>query len=114
MAGRVAEVAAAVDPASRTLTVKVDIGAKGLRSGVFGRAYFPVGVRQGLLVPKGAVVERGALTSVWVAGKDNIVRMRLVKTGQAVDDRIEVLSGLSAGERVVVGGAEKVVDGAKI
>jgi RND family efflux transporter MFP subunit len=114
MAGKIAEVAAAAEPASRTLTVKIDIDAKGLHSGIFGRASFPVGTRQGLLVPKGAVIERGALTSVWVAGKENIVRMRLVKTGEAVGDRIEVLSGLSAGERVVVGGAEKVVDGCKI
>jgi len=40
--------------------------------------------------------------------------MRLVKVGTAVSDRVEVLAGLSAGERVVVGGVEKVVDGAKV
>jgi multidrug efflux system membrane fusion protein len=114
LAGRVAAVVPSVDPASRTFIIKVEINAKGLRSGVFGRAYFPAGTRRGLLVPKTAVSERGALTMVWVVGKDNIVRMRLVKIGQAAADRIEVLAGLSSGERVVVSGLEKVVDGAKI
>jgi multidrug efflux system membrane fusion protein len=112
--GKVAEVVPAADPASRTITVKIDVNAKGLRSGIFGRAYFPGPSRQGLLVPKSAVVERGALTSVWVVGKDNVVGMRLVKAGQLVAGRVEILSGLSAGERIVVSGVEKVVDGARV
>lgn len=112
--GRVAEVVPAVDPASRTFTVKVDISGSGVRSGSYGRALFPVGMRRGLLVPKSAVVERGALTSVWVVDKDNVARMRLVKVGQALDSRVEVLAGLSAGERIVTAGMERVVDGAKI
>ena len=114
LAGRVAEVVPTVDPASRTFIIKVEINAKGLRSGIFGRAYFPIGTRKGLLVPKSAVVERGALTMVWVAGPDNIARMRLIKIGKEGSDRVEVLAGFSAGERVVVGGVEKVVDGARI
>jgi RND family efflux transporter MFP subunit len=114
MTGRVAEVVPTVDPASRTFTVKVDIAARGLRSGMYGRAYFPVGERSVLLVPKGAVVERGALTSVWVVGPGNMARMRLVKVGRAAGDRVEILAGLSAGEQVVAAGVEKVVDGAKI
>lgn len=114
MTGRVAEVVPTVDPASRTFTVKVDIAAKGLRSGMYGKAYFPVGDKSALLVPKGAVVERGALTSVWVVGAGNVARMRLVKMGRTADGRVEVLAGLSAGEKVVTAGVEKVVDGARI
>jgi RND family efflux transporter MFP subunit len=114
MAGRVAEVVPTIDPASRTFIVKVDIAARGLRSGMYGRASFPVGERQALLVPKGAVVERGALTSVWVVDSRNVARMRLVKRGRATGDRAEILAGLSAGEKVVTAGVEKVVDGAQI
>lgn len=112
--GRVAEVVPMVDPASRTFTVKVDLNASGLRSGMFGRAGFPVGTREGLLAPKGAIVERGALTSVWVVGQENIARMRLIRPGRTIGERIEILSGLSAGERIVVGGVEKVMDGCRI
>ena len=114
MSGKVAEVVPAVDPASRTFIVKIDVEAKGVRSGVYGRALFPVGSRTAVSVPKSALVVRGALTSVWAVGKDNVARMRLVKAGQSLGDRVEVLSGLSEGERVVVNGIEKVVDGARI
>ena len=114
MKGRVAEVVPAVDAASRTFTVKVDVAGQGLRSGVFGRARFAGGMRQGIMIPRGALVERGALTSVWVVEKDGSARMRLVKTGAAAGERVEILAGLAPGERIVVGGVEKIVDGSKL
>jgi membrane fusion protein, multidrug efflux system len=112
--GRVAELVPVVDPLSRTFTAKVDIAAKGLRSGLFGRAQIPVGSRKSLLVPKSALFERGALTLVWVVDRENRLRLRLVKAGKGEAERVEILTGLSAGERVVSGGLEKVVDGAKV
>lgn len=110
----VSEIVPRVDPVSRTFTVKLDLAVKGMRSGQFGRALLRVGERQGLLVPKSAVLERGQLTFVWVVDGGNIARMRLVKPGTVVDGRVEILAGLSAGERVVVGGMERVVDGARV
>jgi RND family efflux transporter MFP subunit len=112
--GRVAEVTPAVDPASRTFVVKVDLAGKGVRSGMYGHARFPVGSQPGLLVPRQAVLERGSLTYVWAVGPDSTARMRLVKTGRTVGERVEVLSGLSAGERVVASGVERVTDGARV
>lgn len=112
--GRVSEVVPMVDPGSRTFTVKIDLPAGGLRSGSYGKALFRVGSRQGVAVPAAAVVERGALTSVWVVSGEGIARLRLVKLGATLDGRVEVLSGLSAGERIVTAGAERVSDGAKV
>jgi RND family efflux transporter MFP subunit len=112
--GQIAELVPVVDPLSRTFTAKVDIAAKGLRSGLYGRAQIAVGSRKSLLVPKSAIFERGSLTLVWVVDKENRVRLRLVKAGKGEAERVEILSGLSAGERVVSGGLEKVVDGAKV
>jgi RND family efflux transporter MFP subunit len=114
LTGTVIEIVPTVDPVSRTFTVKLEIPAKGRHSGQFGRALLPVGEKQGLLVPKTAVMERGQLTFVWVVDDGNIARMRLVKSGTALADRIEILTGLSAGERIVVGGTEKVTDGAQV
>lgn len=113
-AARISEVVPAVEPASRSFTVKIDLPGDGFRSGMYGRAFFRAGTREGFLVPKTALVERGALSMVWVAGRDNAVRMRLVKPGRVVGDRIEILSGLSAGDRVVAGGGERLVDGARV
>ncbi|MGA7826956.1 MAG: efflux RND transporter periplasmic adaptor subunit [Geobacteraceae bacterium] len=112
--GTVVEIVPRVDPVSRTFTVKLEISAKGLHSGQFGRALLPVGEKQGLLIPKKAVLERGELTYVWVVDDGNIAHLRLVKPGTAFVDRVEILAGLSAGERIVVGGMEKVTDGARV
>lgn len=114
VSGKVVEIVPRVDPVSRTFVVKLDVPSSGLRSGRFGRALFPVGEKLAILVPRAALVERGQLVSVWVVDGGNIARMRLVKPGAAHGDRVEVVAGLAAGERIVVGGAEKVVDGARI
>lgn len=112
--GRVAEVVPAADPASRTFTAKVDLSGAGVKSGMFGRVFLPTGERKGILVPRSAVVERGALNSVWVVDGRGIARMRLVKPGVVQGDRVEILAGLAEGERVAVGGVEKVVEGAEV
>jgi RND family efflux transporter MFP subunit len=112
--GKVAEIVPTVDPVSRTFTLKLDLPAKGLRSGQFGRAQLRIGETQGLLVPQKAVLERGQLTFVWVVDNGNIARMRLVKPGTVIAGRVEILAGLSAGERIVVAGMDKVVDGARV
>jgi len=111
----ISETVPSADPASRTFSAKIDLGQKGLKSGMFGRGAISHGSAVNrMLVPKLSIVERGALTSVWVVGKDNVARMRLVKVGKTVGDRVEILSGLSDGERVVVDGAVKVKEGSRV
>lgn len=110
----VVEVVPVVDPASRSFTVKITVAAKGVRSGAYGRAWFPLGSVKGILLPKTALVERSALTSVWVVDAGNIARMRLVKPGRAIGGRVEILTGLSAGEKVAVAGIDTITDGAKV
>jgi RND family efflux transporter MFP subunit len=112
---RVTEVVPTSDPASRTYTAKVAIPQKGVRSGMFGRGSIALGSSvKGVRVPRSAVFERGALTAVWSVGTDEIVRMRLVKTGRVVGDSIEILSGLADADRIVTVGMEKAVDGARL
>lgn len=112
---RIAEVVPSADPASRTFTVKIPLRQKGLKSGMFGRGVINLGTRiKGILVSKRGVVEHGSMTSVWVVGQDGIARMRLVKAGKAVGEKVEILSGLTEGERVVASGVEKVSEGARI
>lgn len=112
---RIAEIVPTSDPGSRTFTAKIPLSAKGIRSGMFGRGSIALGNSQkGMQIPHAAVFERGALTAVWSVGSDDIVRMRLVKTGRTHGNMIEILSGLSNGDRIVVAGMEKAVDGARI
>jgi membrane fusion protein, multidrug efflux system len=113
--GRVAEMIPAADPASRSVTVKLDLPAQpGLRSGMFGRARFPAGERKAVLVPAPALVDRGQLTGVYVVDAQNVARLRLVTTAERGGARVEILSGLNAGERVVTEGVERVTDGGRL
>ena len=111
---RVSEVVPEVDAASRSSTVKIDLPAvPQLRSGMFGRAFFPLGSRTVVVVPASAIVERGQLQSVFVA-EEGTARTRLVTTGQREKDVVEVLSGLSAGERIVTPIPAGLQDGARL
>jgi RND family efflux transporter MFP subunit len=114
VSGRVAEVVPSVDSATRSFTVKIDLPAlPGLRSGMFGRAGFAAGKRTALLVPQAAVLERGQIRSVYVIEGDT-ARLRFVTLGERRNDRREVLSGLTAGERIIVMPAPLLADGARV
>jgi RND family efflux transporter MFP subunit len=117
--GRVAEIVPASDPTTRTYTVKLDLAPAGihpantLRSGFFGKALFPDANRKALLVPESAVIRKGQLDGVYLVQNDVCV-FRLVKTGKRDGDRVEILSGLEAGARIVVAPGPGISDGAKI
>jgi RND family efflux transporter MFP subunit len=111
--GTVGEVVPAADPATRSVLVKVDINCGHPLSGLFGRAHLVVGERENLFAPKTAVRERGQLTFVW-AVSDGRARMRLVKTGAALGEQVELLSGVQVGEHVVVSAEGDVFDGQRI
>jgi hypothetical protein len=111
---RVGEIVPAVDAASRAYTVKIDLPSRpALRSGLFGRAQFPAGSRTVLTVPLAAISERGQLQSVFIA-EGGVARIRLITTGQKFQDRCEVLSGVTANERVIVPVPVGLADGAGI
>jgi multidrug efflux pump subunit AcrA (membrane-fusion protein) len=113
--GRVAEIVPEADPATRTVTVKVDLPpTPGLRSGLYGTARVELGRAERLRVPAAAVVERGQLTGVYVVEDQRVARWRLVTLGGRRDDRLEVLSGLVAGDLVVVDGLAQLNDGLRV
>ena len=108
---RVSEIAPAADPVNRTLQVKLDLPATpGLRSGQFGRLEVPLAETDTIQVPASAVVQRGQMEMVFVV-KDSKAHLRFVKTGKRSDDKVELLSGVSPGEQIVIEGADQLVDG---
>jgi RND family efflux transporter MFP subunit len=111
---RVSEIVPAVDAASRSYTVKIDLpSAPVLRSGVFGRASFQLGSRPTLTIPAAAVSDRGQLQSVLVA-ENGVARIRMITAGQKSKDQVEVLSGLTAGEKVIFPVPRGLADGARV
>lgn len=112
--GTVSRIDPSSDPSTHSFRVKVDLPARpGLKTGLFGRMVYQTGIRKSIRVPAESIRTRGALASVYVAGEDGVIRSRLIKTGAAGGDRVEVLSGVSAGERIVVH-PEEGMEGGKI
>lgn len=110
----VSEVEPAADPVSRAFRIKADLPEDPhLTAGLFARGIHGGATSDTLLLPASALVTRGQLTGVYVV-EDGRLRWRLVRTGRAVGERLEVLSGLVAGEQVVVSGAGKAVNGARL
>ncbi|HEX4946687.1 MAG TPA: efflux RND transporter periplasmic adaptor subunit [Blastocatellia bacterium] len=115
MSGRVVEIVPTADPASRSYTVKIDLASKSLlRSGLFGKARFVSGEREVLAIPNKALVQRGQLSYVYVVDASGIARMRLITLGKQTGERVEVLSGLSNGERIVSDGTMLNREGVKV
>jgi RND family efflux transporter MFP subunit len=110
----VSEIVPAVDAASRSYIVKIDLpNMPNLRSGMFGRALFPMGTRKVVTIPPQSLVERGQLQSVFVM-EGGFAHSRLVTTGQRGQSAVEVLSGVSEGEKVVSPVPSGLTDGARV
>ncbi len=113
--GKVVQIVPAADPASRTFTVKIDLPSNPqIRSGLFGRARFPRGQRESVVIPQTAVVQRGQLQGVYVMGKDQLASLRYVTLGAPSAHQVEVLSGLQSGDQVIAEPGDRELSGKQV
>jgi len=107
---KVVQVFPIADPDRHTVTVKLDL-PQGVPGGAGMYAEVMINdinarVRELPVVPKAALVWRGSLPGVYVMNENNQRALRLVRTGDDVGaDGVAILSGLRAGERIVVKGS---------
>ena len=113
--GTVGEIVSAVDPQSRTFTLKIDVPQDGsLKLGMYAVIRIPLGTAQKIMIPKEAVFTRGQLSYVYVLDSGDIAAMRLVRIGKIEGASAEVVSGLSGGEKIVATLNDKVQEGVRI
>lgn len=111
--GRVARLGAELDPGARTLTVEVEIENPDgiLKPGMLARVEIPRRTIEGaLLVPLEAVVDLGEEQVVYAVEDGRAVR-RAVELGAVLGRRVVVISGIAAGDRIIVSGGQEVSDG---
>ena len=103
---RVSNVLPQVDPASRTLKLRLEADNPGfaLRPDMFVDVELPVAARAGLTVPVDAVIDSGREQRVFVERSNGVFEPRQVQTGWRSADRVEIVHGLAEGERVVAAG----------
>lgn len=95
-----------VDAATHTAQLRVPLPTPlaGAAPGMFARVWLPANSGsapgQRLWVPASAVVRRAEMTGVYVIDDKGVPRLRQVRLGSGSGERIEVLSGVSAGEQV--------------
>jgi multidrug efflux pump subunit AcrA (membrane-fusion protein) len=88
-----------------------------LRASQFVRARIVWKTVKGLTVPVTAVLRINGQYFAFVADETNgklVARQRVIKLGSIVGDAYAVLDGIKSGERVVVSGVQRLVDGAPI
>ena len=113
--GKVVEIVPAVDPASRSVLVKIELPSdSALRSGLFGRAQFARGERSALLIPRTAVIERGQLQGIYVLDHNKIAGLRYVTLGKPSAAQVEVLAGLQTGEMLIADPGGRELSGRKV
>ncbi|MDP1830073.1 MAG: efflux RND transporter periplasmic adaptor subunit [Archangium sp.] len=108
--GAVDYVSQQIDPAARTLTARIRVSNADLRLrlGLFGRAHVEQGdastVTPQLVVPRDAIVDVGGKSVVFIKAADGDFVMHEVTVGDSAMDDVQILSGVSEGEEVVVSG----------
>lgn len=120
-AGRVSLIGVAADPATRSYTVEITVPnpARRLRDGMVAEATITTkATTSAIVVPAAAVLHDGSVngtTIVYVLDQDAArAHARRVITGTAHADSIEITSGLSVNDRVIVAGQQRLREGAAV
>ena len=102
--GKVARTAASIDALSRSMQVEIALPNKEgvLLPGAFVQVDLPLAVKPGMAIPNNALIIRGDGIKVAVIDAQRRVRMQAVTLGRNFGERVEVLSGLAPGDRLVL------------
>jgi hypothetical protein len=95
--------------------VKIDVPAdKGLITGMYGKATFSTGKREAILVPRSSFVEMSGVTGVYIVSTEGNAVFQMVQPGEVQGNMIEAVTGLKAGDRVIVSTHADRIDGKKV
>jgi RND family efflux transporter MFP subunit len=115
--GALTRTSQSIDPGTRTLLLEVDLKNDGrILPGMYATISFdlPKGNSTSVMLPQNALVVRTSGPQAVVLDSDDVVHFRSVVLGRDVGSGTEVLSGLKAGDAVVLSPDDSVTDGIKV
>ena len=114
--GKISRLSPGIDPRTRLSRVEVEITPvpAGALPGQFARVTLGQDIRVGLSIPVAALRRDREGEFVYAIDTDDIVRRLPVRVGLRLHDRVEVLTGLNPGDRVVVAGFLALKEGARV
>jgi RND family efflux transporter MFP subunit len=115
--GKIAHIAGAIDPATRTLQTEVDVpNADGrLFPGAYANVHLVMHSNNvPVVLPENTVLFRSQGTQVAVVGADGTVHLKDVTIGRDFGTSLEVLDGVASNDRVIVNPSDSLAEGAKV
>ncbi len=113
--GKISEIVPLSNPATHSVQFKVDLpSSPSMPSGQFVKVELPVGTRDALLAPSAAIRQIGQLTGMFVVDSNSKARFRLVKVTPYDAGKVEVLSGINPGEKIISRLSDQITDGISV
>ncbi|WP_339648909.1 efflux RND transporter periplasmic adaptor subunit [uncultured Salegentibacter sp.] len=117
--GKVSEISTSASNSGGQYLVKIDLEetAAAVYSGMYASVQFPTNAEQSkdvVLIPASALVTRGDLHGIYTPSQQNTAILRWIRLGRQFGDKVEVLSGLNAGETYITTAEGKLYNGAKL
>jgi RND family efflux transporter MFP subunit len=113
---KVARLSDEVSWSTRTMRVEADVPNSefSLIPGMYASAVIKPEHRENALVLPLQAVQRGPIPTIWTVNAKGLIEDRLVKIGLQTPDRVEILSGATEGETVLLGNAAGIPLGTKV
>ena len=114
--GTLVRTADAIDPASRTLLVEIDVdNRKGeLLPGALAQVHFKTPAIQTFIIPVSAIIFRREGTQVGVLGSNNVAHVVPVTIGQDDGKTVQIVNGLNPGDLVIQDPPDSLIDGESV
>jgi len=121
--GSISEMSPTIDPASRTMEVRITVRdpSSKLKAGMFAKVRVITERKNNIVkIPSAAMINRFGEQYVYIVEKDaenpeiNVVRKRIIKPGILIDGMLEVLNGLASEEEIVIRGQTLLDDGSRV
>jgi len=110
--GIITKIVPSADPGTHSYLVKIALPQPGkARTGMFARIHFKMGHSRGILIPDSAIISRADLNGVYILDNNNIAHYRMVRIGRRLNNGVEILTGIKAGDRIVTSNLQQIHSG---